>query len=303
MAATPETLVKYTDAVTAKKIIERGCLRWSSPELFRNPWELKMRPDLGFDELTVNKAMLNMATSLIFTRNLPAGNNQHPLYKAIRRWRAEDRFTTEEEAFEALTELLASTPELLHERLKNITDAWSDLVAHARVICLSETHQNIQSWDRYAANHEGVALRFLSDDSTAIANPQPVTYSTVRPQITSLREQVDDMVGLKKAAGTDTFPQKMLLKSKWDAAEKEWRCIKVIGDDDLDCGEDVEDWYCDLAFQTSELRCVYFGFNIDANDRDEIIGLIQKSYSGVSLFQGIQADGVYELSFERITIH
>ena len=243
MAATPETLVKYTDAVTAKKIIERGCLRWSSPELFKNPWELKMRPDLGFDELTVNKAVLNMATSLIFTRNLPAGNNQHPLYKAIRRWRAEDRFNTEEEAFEALTELLASTLELLHERLKNITDAWSDLVAHARVICLSETHQNIQSWDRYAANHEGVALRFLSDDSTAIANPQAVTYSTVRPQITSLREQVEDMVVLKKAAGTDACPQAMLLQYTCDAAAKEWRCIQVVCDGEMAMCEDVEAWY------------------------------------------------------------
>ncbi len=303
MAATPETLVKYTDAITAKKIIENGSLRWSSPELFGNPWELKMSPDLGFNEAAVNRAMLNMATSLIFTRDLPAGNVQHPLYKAIRRWRSEDRFNTEEEAFEALSELLGSTPEFLQERLKNMTDAWADLITHARVICLSETHQNILSWDRYAANHEGVALRFLSNDDGSIANPQAVTYSAIRPQITSLREQVDDLVGLKQAAGPDTLMEKMLLKSKTDASEKEWRCIKVIEEDDLDCGEDVEDWYCDEAFHPGELRSVYFGFNIDPNDREEIIALMGRSYPSVPLFQGNQAEGVYELNFERITIH
>lgn len=303
MAANPETLVKYTNADSAKKIIEQRSLRWSSPELFGDPWELKSCPHLGFDEMEVNKAMLNMATSMIFTRDLPMGDPHHPLYKAIRRWRLEDRFNTEEEAFEALSELLASTPEYLEERLRNITHAWSDLVIHARVICLSETHQNILSWERYGANHHGVALRFISDDEGTLANPQPVIYSAIRPQITSLREQVDDLVGLKKAEGNDAFMQKLLSKSKLDASEKEWRCIKVFDEDELDCSEDVEDWYSDEEFEVNELRSVYFGFDIDPNDRDEIIALVRKSYGGVPLFQGRQVDGAYELNFERITVH
>jgi len=302
VAANPETLVKYTDADTAKKIIGSGTLRWSSPELFHDPWELKLSPDLGFDENAINDGMLHTASSLVFAKELPHGDVRHPLYKAIRRWRLEDRFHDEEEAVEALSELLSATPKFVEGRLKSIMEAWSALVTYARVICLAESHQNLLSWERYGSNHHGVALRFLSGHGGTLANPHSVSYATHRPQITSIKEQVDDLVGLKELAGPETFVKKMLMKSKKDASEREWRCIKVMAEDELDCGEDVQDWYCDEPFKPSELRAVYFGFAIDPKVRNDIITVLKKTYKGVALFQGCRADREYEVNFQRMTV-
>ena len=51
---TPETLIKYASADTAKLILSNQTLRWSSPELFEDPRELRADPQLPFDHLSVN---------------------------------------------------------------------------------------------------------------------------------------------------------------------------------------------------------------------------------------------------------
>ncbi|MFT4634106.1 MAG: hypothetical protein ACI9BC_003137, partial [Crocinitomicaceae bacterium] len=109
--ADPETLIKYVRPDTAQKVLGSGTLRWSSPELFDEPWSVRLDPHLGFDHQLVSQTMLKAATGMIFARDMPEGNLDHPLFKAIRRWRAEERFQDETEAFEALSELLAPTPE------------------------------------------------------------------------------------------------------------------------------------------------------------------------------------------------
>ena len=76
---TPETLIKYASADTAKLILSNQTLRWSSPELFEDPWELRAAPQLPFAHLSVNQAMLKTASAMIFTRDLPSGDLNHPL--------------------------------------------------------------------------------------------------------------------------------------------------------------------------------------------------------------------------------
>jgi hypothetical protein len=38
--ATPTKFYKYTTAKTARSILEKGTLQWSSPALFNDPFEL-----------------------------------------------------------------------------------------------------------------------------------------------------------------------------------------------------------------------------------------------------------------------
>ena len=117
-----------------KLILENQTLRWSSPQLFDDPWELRVDPRLLFDHLSINQAMLKTATATIFTRDLPAGDLNHPLYKAIRRWRAEDRFRDEDKAFGALTELLSATAGTLEAKLQKLGCNWRAMVASAGVV-------------------------------------------------------------------------------------------------------------------------------------------------------------------------
>ncbi len=299
--AAPDSLIKYASADIGEEILSTGTLRWSSPELFDEPWAIPLDPKLNFDHMTINKAMLKTATSMIFSRDLPKGHPQHPLYKAIRRWRSEDRFKDEVEAFEALSELLAPTPETLKEKLCQMLSCWHDLVANARILCLSETVKDLQSWQRYADNYRGIALRFTSDDDGLITDPKRVEYSTQRSRLTHVKEQVDDLVGIKRANVIESFESKLLTKNKCESSEKEWRCVRVLSEEELDCGEDVEDWYIDLNFKPAELRAVYFGFEMPEDRREELLGLIKVGYPETQLYVARPAEEFYELEFEKLS--
>jgi hypothetical protein len=292
------TLIKYVGSDAATKILGSGTLRWSSPVLFDEPWSIKLDPQLGFDHFTVNKAMLKAATGMIFTREMPKGNAAHPLFKAIRRWRSEERFRDETEAFEALSELLVATPEAVRGKLLQMFNTWRSLIETARVICLSETHKDLQSWRLYAQNHRGVALRFSCDG--VLSNPIAVEYSKIRPKLTTLKEQIDDLTGIKAAAGPDSYTSKLFVKSHSDASEKEWRCLRQMQEGELDCGEDVEDWYQDDPFAASELKAVYLGFMMPEDTRANIIALATRNYPKATIYQCQPMGDGYELDFQKV---
>ena len=295
----PDALFKYATVETAQLMLSAGTLRWSSPELFDEPWAIKQDPALGFDHSTVNHEMLKTAVAMIFTRDMPSGNPEHPLYKAIRRWRAEDRFHDEAEAHAALAELLAPTPETLESKLVKLTCKWRELVEHARVVCFSETVKDIQSWERYAHNHAGVALRFDTADMPHV--PMPVEYSNQRCQLTTVKEQVHDLVGIEKAPGEDAFTEKFLTKPRIYAHEKEWRSVKVMEEEDLDCGEDVVDWYLDEPFEPTALGAIYLGFRMSEANRCHFIDIVRTAYPGTAIYQATAAAESCELEFKRVT--
>jgi hypothetical protein len=293
-----DTLIKYVGSDAATKILGSGTLRWSSPVLFDEPWSIKLDPQLGFDHFTINNAMLKAATGMIFTREMPKGNATHPLFKAIRRWRAEERFRDEAEAFDALSELLAANPEAVRGKLLQMLNTWQSLLETSRIICLSATHKDPQCWRLYAQNHRGVALRFSCDG--VLSNPVAVEYSKTRPKLTTLKEQIDDLTGIKVAAGSDTYASKLFIKSHTDASEKEWRCLRQMQEGELDCGEDVEDWHQDDPFAASELKAIYLGFMMPEDTRANIIALAKRNYPKATIYQCQPMGDGYELDFQRV---
>ncbi len=295
-----ETLIKYATVDTARLILENRTLRWSSPELFPDPWELRADPPLPFDHLAINQAMLKTATAMIFTRDLPAGNLQHPLYKAIRRWRAEDRFHDEEEAYSALSELLSATANTLQVKLQKLSCAWHAMVSRARVLSFSDTVKDVNSWRRYADDYRGVALKFDNRDGGLLADAKPVEYTNTRPTLTTVKEQVEDLVGIKRAECFDTLRDKLTMKPKMDAGEREWRCIQFEEDDDFSPGDDPVAWYIDHPWEAEDLRGIYFGCNISPADQQQLMDLANEKYQPVVFYRAQLSPETFDLEFERI---
>jgi hypothetical protein len=295
--AMPDALYKYMSVDTARQVLNSGTLRWSSPELLGDPWFISHDTKLGFDHLTVNKAMLNTAVSMLFTRDLPAGNKDHPLYKAICRWRSEDRFKDETEAWEALSELLAPTPETLQQKLSKILSDWQELVSNSRVICFSDSPKEMRSWMQYANKFEGLVMRF--EPTGTIAEPKPVEYSVQRQHLTTVREQVNDLVGIERATVEDKFESKLLSKGKHLSHEREWRCIRLMDEQDLDCGEDVQDWYMDEPIPTDSLKAIYFGFKMPAILVSEISQLVKTGYPETTIYTSVPVEEQFDVEFEK----
>ncbi len=297
--APPDALYKYVSIEEAKQILCDASLRWVSPALYDDPWFIGYDVDLGFDHQAVNKAMLNTAVSMIFARDIPTGNCDHPLYKAIVRWRGEERFNNETEAWDALSELLAPTPDTLDQRLKKLVQAWQETVSNSRMVTFSDTPKVLQSWHHAADNFRGLVLRF--EPTGRFESAQPVEYTNQRQHLTTIREQVHDLVGIQKASVEESFQAKLLSNSKQFAYEKEWRCIQLFNEEDLDCGEDVEDWYMDESFPAETLKAVYFGFMMPDHQVQDIAGLLQTSYPQTTLYKARKIDEQFEVEFDRFT--
>jgi hypothetical protein len=295
----PDALYKYVTFDAARTLLESGKIRWHSPELLSDPWFIGFKSELGFDASAVNKAMLNTAVSMLFTRDIPNGNKEHPLYRAICRWRAEDRFKDETEAFDALSELLAPTPETLQQKLQKIVTSWQELVSNARVVHFSDTLKDMHSWERHADQYRGLVLRF--DPVGNFSEHKPVEYSLQRPHLTTIREQVNDLVGIERAAVVEKFESKLLTKPKHLASEREWRCIRVLQEEDLDCGEDIEDWYMDEPLPSDALKAVYFGFKTPPGQIKEISDLISNKFPDAALYVAKPVEEQFELEFEKFS--
>ncbi len=297
--APPDALFKYLSTDAAREILCDGTLRWVSPALKDDPWFIGYDVDLGFDHADVNKAMLKTAVSMIFDREIPSGNRDHPLYKAICRWRSEERFDNETEAWDALSELLAPTPETLQQKLQKLISAWQERVANSRMLSFSDSPKVLQSWHTQADNFRGLVLRFEPTGNLEIASP--VQYSNQRPHLTTIQEQVHDLVGIERANVESKFESKLLTNSKMFSHEREWRCVQLFKEEDLDCGEELEDWYMDAPFGPETLKAVYFGFAMHEDEMRELAALIAASYPHTVLYQARRLDEQYEIEFDKIS--
>ncbi|PCH58638.1 MAG: hypothetical protein COC19_08335, partial [SAR86 cluster bacterium] len=171
----PTSLVKFADAATAKKILTDSRLRWKSPILFDDPFELSHETELSFDSNTLLVSCVKATLGLIFSRDDPKGMS--PLVKAVRRWRAEDRFDSEEEAQEILTELLNSMVTQRVPKILEVLQDWKVYASNLRILCLSSDHENPDLWYKFANKHQGVAIRLATGDDTSLAEPMQVSYS------------------------------------------------------------------------------------------------------------------------------
>lgn len=185
------------------------------------------------------------------------------------------------------------------EKFKKIVSTWKQIIEHSRIIYLSETSKDLLSWQLYAENHRGIALKFSTQG--VLSNSKPVVYTGVRTLLTSVKEQVDDLVGIKRAEVIDTFEKRLLSQPKLSASEKEWRNIKVFKEDELDCGEDTEDWFLDLSFEPKELKAVYFGFKIPKKKRMELTEILNTSYPSTTLYLSIPVEGKFEVDFKKLS--
>ncbi len=290
----PTSLVKFASADSAIRILTQSSLRWSAPYLFNDPFELTHRSSLNFDSKGLLIACVKNTLALIFSRDDPVGNS--PLIKAIKRWRAEDRFDSEDEANEVLSELLSSMVKQREPELLQIMKDWESYSARLRILCLADSHDESALWERYGDNHSGVAIRLATGEDTSLEKPLPVSYTDKKPEISSLKEQIDILMNQAEVRVQESFEEKFLCKSKSQSHLKEWRLLKSTKDEST--AEHL--WYEDINFPDHEVKAVYFGATMSAEKKLELNKLLLSKFPKTKLFQAKAFSDKFELDFERI---
>lgn len=289
----PSSLVKYCSGPAALTILDQRTLRWSAPHLFGDPFELHHATPIDVTAPRLLEILLREALIMLFGPDSPTGRS-NKLVNVMARWREEQRFCDEEEASMVLRELLGQIAELQARQVDEYMANWRGYARTVRIACFAATPDRVRCWQRFADNHRGVALRFESGADTSLPQPRPVSYQRGAPTITSLREQIDGILGRGPAPDSTEFQQKLLIKNRHDHAEQEWRCF----DNDRDDPDgDAALWYSDRPFPAHELRAVYFGASINPADRDALTRLVRRNYPTTKLYQATPTAGSYELEF------
>lgn len=294
----PDTLAKFCSTQAAGEILESRSLRWKAPHLMGDPFELTHQSELSFDPASLLDGVIRTATAMIFARDVPRSNS--PLAMVVRRWRDEERFASPEEAEEVLRELMARMVDQRQSSIDEMMADWRRFTRQLRICAFSAKADNLPSWQRYGDNHRGVALRFQCGEHSTLPEPKPVQYQNTRPEITSLKEQLNAVLHNESVHAQERFLDKFLVKPPQASAEQEWRCFYHATAEQSSKHTDDSLWYDDRPFERSDLDAVYFGAFTPLDEKQRLLKLVREHYSEARIFQAQPVPGKYEIEFVRV---
>lgn len=174
----PRTFFKYMTIKVAKIVLVNHKLRWSSPLLFNDPFDVQRDFDFGFDIEELKEPLVNEVLALISDREMPDLSRKPRVKYLIERLRRED--------YDDIRRIIIpELPQLIDEGIQNtknsydqIKNQWSEFIPDFRILCLSEIPDNLLMWSHYSDSHKGAVIELQSIDeldSPWLAS-QPVTY-------------------------------------------------------------------------------------------------------------------------------
>lgn len=293
MADAVSSLVKFCPIDAGIKILSTQTLRWSAPHLFNDPFELDVEslPDVSAEGLL--DVLLREALIMLFGPNMPTGRHNR-FVNIMARWREQERFCDEDEAQVVLRELLGQIAEIQTSHVNEYMEQWRAFARATRIACFSEKPNNVACWQRFADHHRGIALRFECGDDTGLPKPQRVTYQNTAPVVTNRQEQLEIIYGRRNAPTAAEFPEKFLFKGRQDHLEQEWRCFETAAQNEE---QDPSQWFDLHKFPAHELRAVYFGALMTAENKDLITKLMRANYPTAKIYQGNVVPSRYEIEF------
>ena len=310
---TPTALVKYLDAESGMEALAEGSLPWIAPHLFNDPFENSVKTPLGFDASALQRALIHAISTMIFAFDEPSGPKNNPIKRAVRRWRAEDRFHTEEEVESALLEVVPSMTAQRFVSAIAYMGQWQSFARDVRVLSLNVVHDLIHCWELLADEHRGLAIKFQCGDGAMVSEPRRVRYRPNRLAVTSLKEQIEILVGDREEEeeGGGDFYDRLLVRPKHQAALKEWRCFKPSPTSRIDRSSYGDTPYQpDVAvnpnaltrttFHREEVIAIYLGACMSEVNRNKVLQVIRDRMEHVKVFQAVPRDTEFELEFKRI---
>jgi hypothetical protein len=289
-------LFKYAKAEIAITILEKKTLKWTSPELFNDPFEFKSPLEYAFEWDEMMEVALQRFVAILTQIEDPilaTGHAAAPTITQLReQWKGRDPSEVSRQFGAGFKELVQT----FKDQAASDAKTWFEMKQTYRLLCLSAVHDHILMWSHYAENHRGVVLEFrpIIELHTATLFARPVVYSTEVPVAASLQEYVGWLTGERlKPDASDGFVKSVYTKSSVWAYENEWRVLDKRPSD--------KEPFLYRAFHPQELVAVYLGCRISPEYRKRMIGIVGSWESRVSLFQMRDERIRFELTAEPIS--
>ncbi len=269
---------KYVDAAVAKIILRSRKLRWSSPTLFNDPFDVPRRLTFDCSPRELQQALAEELARLIETA-APIPPNAPAMLRLLLETLLQTGDSPGRQAVvhDLRTEALKHIPEPM-VGFSEFQAHWDQRIPTMRVLCVSECADSAPMWAHYADRHRGVVLELEALDSVdgALLIAKPVIYQSAPPRLPSKEEWVKSLTGQARIDLSNFFTQYQLVKASQWAYEREWR---VVSDGRL--GE--SGLFSDYPFAREELNRVILGAQCSEQDEREIASLVSGHFPGVKV--------------------
>jgi hypothetical protein len=179
-----ESFFKYMSVSTAAIVLERRTLRWSSPLLFNDPFDVPRELSFGITPEDIVRALSRRMSDLV---------EQPPEDTSTLEPKVRLIVDTVKKGISAdlkaqLLAGLADTAETLRptgQSMEDLRQMWRDWLPQFRILCLTESPAHAAMWYHYADQYRGVVLELRCDDEldSVWLCAKPVTYPTRKPPV------------------------------------------------------------------------------------------------------------------------
>lgn len=273
---------KYVSSEVAKIILVNKTLRWSSPLLFDDPFDVTRVLAADIKPSEIQECLIDRLIDLI-QNNVELPSELKPQLRfIIETVRKSGRNDVKEEIINSFHDS-KNEPITESPALDELREMWKNMAPTFRILCFSARNDIASMWDRYANKYRGVVLEFscLKELDSSWFMAEPVQY---RPSFLDKAGWGGLSTLNQKAATEYIFNESCYTKTPDWSYQEEWRVISF--EKTRENGK-----YSDYKFNPKELSAVYLGPEISAKDREIILALLNYELSHVNVYFGHITNG------------
>lgn len=288
MVDLPPSLVYYGSYPGVMQILKQQSLPLFQADELRDPFLANEFSELNFDCQDLFECTVKTMTASILGKSVPKGNPNHPLQKAIRRWRGENRFNDESEIRESLIGLLPAMVEQSHNHAKEIQSEWQKFVESKRLLPFFENANDPALWLLEAERYSGVAVKFKCLEDSIFDRCLPVYYSRKPARPININDCVDLMVGDSQEIAID-YMQQLLTQNYQFRQQKEWRMV-------VDKTSENEFY---LKFPCELLQSIHIGAAVPRQKAEQLSVVAKQLGNNISIYQAVCSENSYDFQLVK----
>lgn len=269
---------KYMTAEVAAIVLKNRTLRWSSPALFNDPFDVPRELILDLDYQDILQASARCFAQLIADPPEDTSKLSPKIRIIVDTVKKGIPLEVKRKMLEGLAE-----PEPVQARsgqaVEELRRIWRALIHDLRILCLTERPTHAAMWCHYAGNYSGVVLEFhcLDETDSALLTAERVTYPTEKPEIYTASGWAELIVLDQRAATEKMLHISTHTKAPDWSYENEWRVVSYKRP--TESGD-----FSDYPFSEPELAALYLGPLISEADRDSLMTLMS-AYPTAKVFR------------------
>ena len=288
----------------ASKILYNSSLRFSSPLVFNDPFDMSLETLFKYDPYDSLNEINGEINQYLDEGSYIEVSSNNGLNKIAKICQEAFQGMTDEQKTKLRNKMKEKPPVYDKNRLKESIEYFHNNLKNSLaldgIFCASLTHDNILMWSHYADQHKGAVLEFTPNaKEDSIYNTfKKVKYTNKRP---ILYESPRDFV----MQSLSTLPQERLgryLHEITFTKSKDWSYEKEVR---ISVAEYIksEKQYENMEFDPTMLTAIYLGSRMGIEESKLLLSLITPKYQHVKFFKAHQSKTEYKVEMRPIDMN